>query len=303
MSDRDDLMRRFAELVQQAKALGDASLLVDWRRQLEVATSPVAVVVPGEEVEEWQGLVGRCAPMLQLRRLIAKFAPADAPVLITGESGTGKEMVARALHELSRRKDKAMVAENCAAIPDTLLESVLFGHARGAFTGAIKDHPGHFLAADGGTLFLDEIGDMKLPMQVKLLRALQEGEVRPVGGTKVKKVDVRVIAATNADLEGTVKAGRFREDLYFRLNVLRLQLPPLRERGRDIVLLARRFLAAAGQRSGRQVTLSVAAEDAILTARWPGNVRQLQNEMQRLAALSDGPEVRVQDLSADALGR
>ncbi len=302
MSERDDLVSRLGALLQQAKALGDPSLLLQLRTLVDSELAPVLASVGDDGDAEWQGLVGRCPPMLLLRKMIAKFAPAEAPVLITGESGTGKEMVAKALHTLSRRKDKPMVAENCAAIPDTLLESVLFGHARGAFTGAIKDHPGHFVSADGGTLFLDEIGDMKPPMQVKLLRALQEGEVRPVGGTKVKKVDVRVIAATNADLEGAVRSGRFREDLYFRLNVLRLSLPPLRERGDDTVLLARRFLQAAAERAGRNVRLSPAAEAAIRGAAWPGNVRQLQNEMQRLAALCDGPEARPRDLSAEAFG-
>ncbi|MBK8100940.1 MAG: sigma-54-dependent Fis family transcriptional regulator [Planctomycetes bacterium] len=237
--------------------------------------------------------------MLAVRKLIQKFGPTQASVLITGESGTGKERVAHALHATSKRADKAWVAENCAAIPETLLESVLFGHVKGAFTGAVKDHPGHFVAADGGTLFLDEIGDMKLPMQVKLLRTLQEGEVRPVGGSKVRKVDVRVIAATNQNLESAVKAGRFREDLYFRLNVLRLDLPPLRARGEDIVLLARVFLAESAGKVGRVLRLSAAAEAAIAAATWPGNVRQLQNEMQRVAALCDGVEVRVADLSAD----
>ncbi|MBM4063871.1 MAG: sigma-54-dependent Fis family transcriptional regulator, partial [Planctomycetes bacterium] len=216
---------------------------------------------------------------------------------ITGESGTGKERVARALHAVSRRKDQVMVAENCAAIPDTLLESVLFGHKKGSFTGAFKDHPGHFVAADKGTLFLDEIGDMKLPMQSKLLRVLQEGEVRAVGDSKVRKVDVRVLAATNQDLGAAVKAGRFREDLFFRLDVLRLDLPPLRARGDDVLLLAHRFLAEGGARAGRTLSLSPAAERVLLAAKWPGNVRQLQNEMSRLAALCDGPEVRPGDLS------
>ena len=304
MSDRGDLQREFAELLRRAQALGDPALLDEWRALLAPAPAPAAPPPIADNLgEEWHGLVGSSPSMLAVRKLIARFAPADAPVLITGESGTGKEMVARALHALSRRHGQAMVAENCAAIPDTLLESVLFGHVKGAFTGAIKDHPGHFAAADGGTLFLDEIGDMKLPMQVKLLRALQEGEVRPVGGSKAKKVDVRVIAATNHDLEGAVKAGRFREDLYFRLNVLRLPLPPLRERGDDVVLLARRFLAEASARSGRPLRLSPAAETAIRGAKWPGNVRQLQNEMQRLSALSEGPEVGVADLSNEALGR
>ena len=303
MSDRDELQRRFDELLQQAAALGGRDLLAALRARVQDALAAADAAAPaagGDAADTWHGLIGTCPAMLQLRKLVAKFAPADAPVLITGESGTGKEMVARALHTLSRRKDGPLVAENCAAIPDTLLESVLFGHQRGAFTGAIKDHPGHFVAADKGTLFLDEIGDMKPPMQVKLLRALQEGEVRPVGGTKVRKVDVRVIAATNADLEAGVKSGRFREDLYFRLNVLRLPMPPLRERGDDIVVLARRFLAAACERAGRAVVLSAAAEAAIRGAAWPGNVRQLQNEMQRLAALCDGPEAQPKDLSADA---
>jgi transcriptional regulator with PAS, ATPase and Fis domain len=302
MNDRDDLLREFVALLARAQALGDPALLDEWRALLSPAVVPAPVIAAGLD-EEWQGLVGVCPAMLAVRKLIARFAPTSASVLITGESGTGKEKVALALHALSRRKDQPLVAENCAAIPDTLLESVLFGHVKGAFTGAVRDHPGHFAAADGGTLFLDEIGDMKLPMQVKLLRALQEGEVRPVGGSKAKKVDVRVIAATNHDLENAVKQGRFREDLYFRLNVLRLPLPPLRERGDDVVVLARRFLAAASARSGRPLRLSAAAEAAIRGARWPGNVRQLQNEMQRLSALCEGSEVGVADLSNETLNR
>ncbi len=301
MSTRDELLQRFDALLREAIALDDASLLEAMR--VAIATAGLAAAGPAPaEGEAWHGIIGECAAMLELRKRIEKFAPADAPVLITGESGTGKERVACAIHEMSRRSKKPLVAENCAAIPETLLESVLFGHVKGAFTGAIKDHPGHFVSADGGTLFLDEIGDMKMPMQVKLLRALQEGEVRPVGGAKVKKVDVRVIAATNSNLEAAVKAGRFREDLYFRLNVLRLSLPPLRDRGFDAVLLARRFLRGSCEASGRPLRLSKAAEDAIAAFRWPGNVRQLQNEMQRIAALCEGPEVQVADLSAEARG-
>ena len=303
VTPREELLQRFAQLLREAHESGDPSvfdamqqtLADEWRK-----AAPKAAAT--DHGEPWHGIVGECDAMLALRKLIAKFAPADAPVLITGESGTGKERVACAIHELSRRSKKPLVAENCAAIPETLLESVLFGHVKGAFTGAIKDHPGHFVSADGGTLFLDEIGDMKMPMQVKLLRALQEGEVRPVGGAKVKKVDVRVIAATNSNLEAAVKAGRFRVDLYFRLNVLRLSLPPLRERGLDSVLLARRFLRGAAEAAGRPLRLSAAAEDAIAACKWPGNVRQLQNEMQRLAALCEGPEVLPQHLSAEARG-
>jgi len=297
---REALLAEFEALLQRAVASGDRSLMDGFRQRLSaVDRRPVVATQPDDE--EWQGLVGSCPAMLELRKLIAKFAPTEASILVTGESGTGKECVATALHALSKRSDKPLVAENCAAIPETLLESVLFGHVKGAFTGAIKDQPGHFAAANGGTLFLDEIGDMKLPMQVKLLRVLQEREVRPVGGSKVRKISVRLITATNADLEANVKSGRFRQDLYFRLNVLRLSLPPLRERGRDAVLLARRFLATATSGSGRSLRLSPAAEDAIAAARWPGNVRQLQNEMQRTAALCEGDEVRPGDLSNEAL--
>ncbi|MFY9344860.1 MAG: sigma-54 dependent transcriptional regulator, partial [Planctomycetota bacterium] len=252
--------------------------------------------------QPWHGLIGVAPAMLALRARIEKFAPVSAAVLLTGESGTGKERVAHALHALSPRHGAPFVAENCAAIPDTLLESVLFGHKKGAFTGAFKDHPGHFVEAHGGTIFLDEIGEMKPGMQSKLLRVLQEGEVRAVGDSKTRKVDVRVIAATNQDLEAAVKAGRFREDLYFRLNVLRLELPPLRARGDDIVVLARRFLVEGAAKAGRALRLSAAAEAALRAAKWPGNVRQLQNEMQRVAALCDGPEVMVADLSADVRG-
>ncbi|MCC6785547.1 MAG: sigma-54-dependent Fis family transcriptional regulator [Planctomycetes bacterium] len=244
-------------------------------------------------------MIGRCPAILALRDKLTRFARVPSSVLIRGESGTGKDLVARILHQLGPRAKKPMVAENCAAIPETLLESVLFGHARGAFTGAVRDHDGHFVAAHGGTLFLDEIGDTSPAMQSKLLRALQEGEIRPVGSEKVRKVDVRVIAATNRDLEQLVTQGKFRQDLFYRLNVLQLWLPPLRERGEDIVLLARRVLADAARRAGRTLRFSAAAEAVLLRARWPGNVRQLQNEAQRLAALADGPEVGPADLSPE----
>ena len=186
--DRGRLLAEFEALLQRAAALGDSDLLDEMQRLwLDARRAPTAPI--NDDDEEWQGLIGTCAPMLELRKLITKFAPTDASVLITGESGTGKECVATALHAVSSRRNKPLVAENCAAIPETLLESVLFGHVRGAFTGAVKDHPGHFVAANGGTLFLDEIGDMRLSMQVKLLRTLQENEVRPVGGAKVRKIN------------------------------------------------------------------------------------------------------------------
>ena len=298
MTSADDILRTFDSLLQQVQAEAPA-LLSELRARLDAVINAGTAEPDGDAETGWYGLIGECEPMLQLRKFIEKFAMANAPVLITGESGTGKERVAQAVHEISRRSKQAFVAENCAAIPENLLESVLFGHKRGAFTGAVNDHPGHFVAAHRGTIFLDEIGEMPLPMQVKLLRVLQEGEVRAVGDSKVRKIDVRVIAATNQNLENAVKEGRFREDLYFRLNVLRLSMPPLRDRDQDIALLARRFLAEAVARTGRELTLSQPAIDVMLQAKWPGNVRQLQNEMQRLSALADGPEVRADELSPE----
>ena len=302
MNARDQILEQFAALLRRAAA-ESPDVLADLQASLVAAITAALPPEPAVAADQpWHGLVGSCPAMLQLRERIGKYAPAMAPVLITGESGTGKERVAHALHALSRRAKAPFVAENCAAIPDTLIESVLFGHKKGSFTGAIKDHLGHFVEANGGTIFLDEIGEMRLPMQAKLLRTLQEGEVRAVGDTKTRKIDVRVIAATNQNLEAAVKAGRFREDLYFRLNVLRVELPPLRDRGHDIVVLARRFLAEGAQKAGRALRLSAAAEAVMLAARWPGNVRQLQNEMLRAGALCDGPEVRPEDLSAELRG-
>ena len=301
MSARNDIAAAFDALLARAAAEAP-DLLPELARLAAAAATPKADLGDADD-QPWHGIVGRCPAMLALRERIAKYAPTDAPALVTGESGTGKERVAGALHALSRRSKGPFVAENCAAIPETLLESVLFGHKKGAFTGAVKDHPGHFVAASGGTIFLDEIGEMKPAMQAKLLRALQDGEVRAVGDTKARKVDVRVIAATNQDLEGAVKAGRFREDLYYRLNVLRLELPPLRARGDDVVLLARRFLVEAAARAGRVLALAPETEQALRAAKWPGNVRQLQNEMLRVAVLAGGPLVASADLSADVRGR
>jgi transcriptional regulator with GAF, ATPase, and Fis domain len=219
------------------------------------------------------------------------------PVLIQGETGTGKELVARALHEHSRRKQKPFLAENCAAVPAQLLESELFGHTRGSFTGAIADRTGHFVAADGGTVFLDEIGDMPLAMQSKLLRVLQEGEVRPVGSNKMLHVDVRVVAATNKSLTQMVRDRSFREDLYFRLNVVTIQLPPLRDRPGDVRLLAAAFADRLGGELGRSVRLSEDALAALERWSWPGNVRELENSIRRAAVFSKG-EIRAADLAA-----
>ena len=228
------------------------------------------------------------SPMQAVCDLIRKVAPYDLSVLVTGESGTGKEMVARAIHYESERADKAFITQNCGAVPDTLLESELFGHKRGAFTGAVDDRIGLFQQADGGTLFLDEIGETSPAFQVKLLRVLQEGEFRPLGSTRTVTVDVRVIAATNRDLEADVRDGRFREDLYYRLATIALRVPPLRERPMDLPLLAdtllRRFQQELGK-TGMNLTPGLLAR--LVSHGWPGNVRELQNQLIRLVALSE----------------
>ncbi|MFV5212348.1 sigma-54-dependent transcriptional regulator [Azonexus caeni] len=236
------------------------------------------------------------SPLDPVCALIARIAPYDLSVMVTGESGTGKEMVARAIHYESSRADKPFITENCGAVPDTLLESELFGYKRGAFTGAVDDRIGLFQQADGGTLFLDEIGETSPAFQVKLLRALQEGEFRPLGSNKVVSVDVRVIAATNRDLEEDVRTGRFREDLYYRLATIPVHVPPLRERPMDLPLLAARLLEQSCATLGKRVRGFAEATLARLAAYpWPGNVRELQNEILRLVALADdellGPEL------------
>src|SRR6185436_12388534 len=224
------------------------------------------------------GLIGRTAGMLAVYKQIAHAANAAAPVLIIGDSGTGKELVARAIHAHGRRASRAFVPINCGALTESVLGSELFGHTRGAFTGAIADTKGIFEQATGGTVFLDEIGETSPALQVKLLRVLQEGEVRPVGGgSRLVKVDVRVVAATNVDLEREVTAQRFRQDLFYRLSVIVIRVPALRERREDIPLLIQTFLQNACARAGRRVELSPAAVSALTAYRWPGNVRELEN--------------------------
>lgn len=243
------------------------------------------------------GIIGGSPVLAEVFRVLAKVAPTDSTVLVTGESGTGKELLVCALHRNSPRRDNAFVPINCGAIPRELLESELFGHEKGAFTHAIRTRPGRFELADGGTIFLDEIGEMDLSLQVKILRALQEKEIERVGGTCVKKVDVRVVAATNRDLEDEVKAGRFREDLFYRLNVIPLHLPPLRERGSDVLTLADHFLSShCRTKSRKPLTLSERAREMLLTYSWPGNVRELENFMERLAILCDNAEALPEDL-------
>lgn len=245
------------------------------------------------------GIIGQSTSLVEVFKILDKVAPTDSTVLVTGESGTGKELLVRALHANSRRADCPFVPINCGAIPKELLESELFGHEKGAFTHAIRSRPGRFELADGGTIFLDEIGEMDLSLQVKILRVLQEKEIERVGGTGCKKVDVRIVAATNRDLESEVTAGRFREDLYYRLNVIPLHLPPLRERGMDILILAQCFLERFCQKKNRPLLrLGEDTARVLLAYDWPGNVRELENFMERLSILVDGECVQVDDLPA-----
>jgi DNA-binding NtrC family response regulator len=232
-------------------------------------------------------IIGKSPAMSALYQVMTKVIDSDVPVLITGESGTGKEMVATALHANGPRKDKAFVVQNCSAFNENLLESELFGHVKGAFTGAVRDKQGLFEVADGGTFFLDELGEMSPALQVKLLRVLQDGTFMPVGGTKQKKVDVRIIAATNRNLEEMVEKGTFRQDLYYRLNVVTLPLPSLRERVGDVPLLVQFFISKIAARSNQTPkTISADAMSALEGYRWPGNIRQLENEIQRAYVMS-----------------
>jgi transcriptional regulator with PAS, ATPase and Fis domain len=242
-------------------------------------------------------LVGNSPRMKIVRALIAKLANSDSTVLITGESGTGKELAARAIHEISPRREQVFVPVNCGAIPEELLESELFGHVRGAFTGAVNARQGRFQLAHGGTLFLDEIGEMSPKLQVKLLRVLQEREFEPVGSDHAVQVDVRVVTATNQDLRVAVREGKFREDLFYRLNVLPLELPPLRHREGDIALLIRHFLNLHGRRKGKELLeVDTAAMAALEKYRWPGNVREVENLIERLVVLTEDGTIRTSDL-------
>jgi DNA-binding NtrC family response regulator len=253
-------------------------------------------------VEHPPGLIGRTSGMLAVYKQIAFAADSTAPVLILGESGTGKELVARAVHANGRRVSRPFVALNCGAVPETLLESELFGHARGAFTGAIGDRKGIFEQASGGTVFLDEIGETSLALQVRLLRAIEEGEVRPVGGNRAMQVDARVISATNRNLADEVTEGRFRQDLFYRLSVIVISVPPLRERRADIPLLVERFLQSASARAGRTVDVSSPTLDALVGYDWPGNVRELENTIERAVLFSRGSAIDIADLP-DAISR
>ncbi|MCA9618393.1 MAG: sigma-54-dependent Fis family transcriptional regulator [Myxococcales bacterium] len=256
-----------------------------------------ALVRIAPEAEAPAGLVAKSVPMRRVIDLAQRIAAVDSTVLITGESGAGKERIARLLHDASPRATGPFIAVNCGAITETLLESELFGHARGAFTGATSDRPGLFEAASGGTLLLDEVGEVSPGMQVKLLRALQEREIRRVGENRSRSIDVRVVAATNSDLAKDVESGRFRQDLFYRLRVVELSVPPLRERRDDILPLARVLLAEAATRMGRPITeFTPRVADQLLRHDWPGNVRELENAMERSVALARGARVEVEDL-------
>jgi len=252
----------------------------------------------------FENVIGASPALRSVLDVVAKVAETDSTVLITGESGTGKELIARALHYNSRRAERRLVTVNCGAIPEELLESELFGHVRGAFTSAISQREGRFALAHGGTIFLDEIGDMSPNLQVKLLRVLQDRTFEPVGSSKSQTVDVRVVAATNQDLERAIREGRFREDLYYRLNVIPIEVPPLRQRPDDIPLLVHHFLDVMHQERGTRVD-SISDEAMALLCRydWPGNVRELENLIERLSVLRGEGEIRVEDLPANLRGR
>src|SRR6185369_11973680 len=249
-------------------------------------------------VDKTRTMVGESQAMRQLRDQVAMAAPTNGRVLIYGENGTGKELVARTIHALSRRRHATFVEVNCAAIPEELIESELFGHVRGAFTGAVADRRGKFEVADGGTIFLDEIGDMSVKTQAKVLRVLQEQTMEPVGGTNRITVDARVLAATNKDLQAEIRSGGFREDLYFRLNVIPIFVPPLRERREDIPLLADHFMAEFAREYGRRLKrFEPPAVSVIEQYGWPGNVRELRNVIERLMIMVPGDSITVEDLS------
>jgi len=271
--------------------LGEAAIDVAAARRERKATaepeagaSPPAAEPVAEPRTGYHGIIGTAPAMQELYTLLDRIAPSDATVLIQGENGTGKELVARAIHVGSERRDRKFVVTNCSAFNDNLLDSELFGHKRGSFTGAIVDKPGLFEIADAGTFFLDEIGDMSPTLQVKVLRVLQEGTFNRVGDTDMRKVDVRIIAATNRDLAAMVAAGRFREDLYYRIHVLSVTLPALRDRREDVPVLIEHFLARHHRQRHKQLTAECSAR--MLAYPWPGNVRELENEVERLVVLA-----------------
>lgn len=267
--------------------------------QLIDVTAPITTEA-SHQSEEDQEFIGTCSAMLEVFKLIRKVAPTDISVLIMGESGTGKELTAQAIHERSARKDSPFVAINCGAIPENLLESELFGHEKGAFTGAYAVKKGKFEYADGGTIFLDEIGEMPLALQVKLLRFLQDRNVERVGSVSARKVDLRVIAATNCDLKSSISEGKFRSDLFYRLNEFIINMPAIRERGTDKIILARSYLDKFCREKGVLKTFSPEAVTAIMSYEWPGNVREIINKVRRAMVMGGEGVITVKDLDLDA---
>jgi two-component system nitrogen regulation response regulator NtrX len=286
------------------KPLDTDRLLVTLRNALDVRGLSADVERLKSEVESRYEVVGNSYQIRQVLERVERVAPTEARVLVTGENGTGKELVARAIHRLSRRSDGPFVEVNCAAIPSELIESELFGHIKGSFTGAVSDRAGRFEQADGGTLFLDEIGDMSLAAQAKVLRALEHGVVYRVGGQRAIDLDVRVIAATNKDLESEIESTRFREDLYYRLNVVPIRVPPLRERRDDIPMLVQHFVDLMAQRDGVvPKPFSGLAVERLQELSWPGNVRELRNTVERLLILTAGDQVEAGDIDSLVGGR
>jgi two-component system nitrogen regulation response regulator NtrX len=280
------------------KPLDSDRLLLTLRNALALRGLSARVEALETEVESRHEIVGSSFAIRQVVERIERVAPTDARVLITGENGTGKELVARAIHRLSHRAEAPFIEVNCAAIPSELIESELFGHIKGSFTGAVADRPGKFEQADGGTLFLDEVGDMSQAAQAKVLRALEEGLITRVGGSKAVEVDVRVVAATNKDLPEEIEAGRFREDLYYRLNVVPIHVPPLRERREDIPSLVKHFAARHGGPGDFPARpIQPEAVERLQTMEWAGNVRELRNTVERLLILAAGPEVSSSDVA------
>ncbi len=264
-------------------------------RQLRVENKALKKEIRRQSMSPTDRPTGKNRSFVEVLKLAETVAPTESTVLITGESGSGKEVLARYIHALSGRAEATFLSVNCGALPEGLLESELFGHVKGAFTGAVRDKMGLFEAANGGTLFLDEISEMSPATQVRLLRALQEREVIPVGSTEVRQIDVRIMAATNADLNEEIRRGGFRSDVYYRLNVIALQLPPLRERKDDIPILAHRFLVSLAEREGEK-TLGEDVLEALCAYDWPGNVRELENALERAAVVASKPEISVADL-------
>jgi len=277
--------------VQKATARKSAS------EQMDLFSAPAADTETASPMVRFDDMIGRSPRMLEIFGLIEKVADCDSTILINGETGTGKGLVARAIHKKSRRCAKPFISINCGAIPENLLESELFGHVKGAFTGATATKPGKFELADGGTVFLDEIGDMSADLQVKVLKVLEEGEFEPVGGSKTIKVDVRIITATHRDLSEEVQKGNFREDLFYRLYVIPMMLPALRERTQDIPHLAAYFLTESNRKNHRQVNgLSADVLDDLMAHRWPGNVRELKNLVERMVVLKATGTITRRDL-------